>query len=116
MKQDSQHQEHRAWLSQLDFYQDEIKIFQNELSGVVQQHPNYLNMVEHVEEYRGILLRKLQRIDDLRHIIVLHDRALARQDSSLELGHAEVKNRVATFVQDFESMKANFRRFVAHNN
>jgi hypothetical protein len=116
MDRNALHQEHREWLSQLDFYQDEIKIFQNELCGVIQQHPDYLHMIEHVDEYRSILLRKLQRIDDLRHTIMLHERQLVKEEPQDEHEHDEVRSTMEHFVQAFESMKANFRRFVSRNN
>lgn len=111
-----QHQEHRDWLSQLDFYQDQIKIFQNELCGVIQEHPDYLQKIEHVDEYRAILLRKLQRIDDLRHDIMRHERQLAAEHNPGAEVHEEVRSAVENFVQDFEAMKMNFRRFVSRNN
>lgn len=116
MNSDLQHQEHRKWLSQLDFYQDEIKIFQHELMDVVQRHPNYFQMVEHVDEYRAILLRKIQHIDDLRHRIMLHERHLALEHQEIQSTHDELKLEIEAFVRDFEEMKANFRRFVSRNN
>lgn len=110
------HQEHRAWLSQLDFYQDEIKIFQNELCSVIQEHPDYLQKIEHVDEYRAILLRKLQRIDDLRHAIMLHERQLVGTALPSEDDHDDVRSELENFIRNFESMKVNFRRFVSRNN
>ena len=116
MNWDTPHQEHREWLSQLDFYQDEIKIFQHDLMDVVQKHPNYFHMVEHVDEYRSILLRKIQHIDDLRHRIMLHVRHLALEHQEIQDTHEVLKSEMENFVQDFEEMKGNFRRFVSRNN
>ena len=63
------HQEHRDWLSKLDFYQDELKIFQNELAQVIRRFPRRMSLLEHVDEYRKILLKKLEHIDDFRNSI-----------------------------------------------
>lgn len=117
MNQQTKHQQHREWLSQLNFYGDEIKIFQNELLEVVQSHPDFFRMIEHVDEYRAILLRKLEHIDDLRYRIILHERKLAsaEQDTNEE-DHEAVKQQMETFVKEFEEMKVNFRRFVSRNN
>ena len=38
------HKEHKEWLSQLDFYDNEIKIFQNELSIIVDRHPDQFSI------------------------------------------------------------------------
>ena len=114
-----QHQEHRKWLSTLDFYQDEIKIFQHELLQVLHRHPNLLGIIEHVDEYRRIFLKKLEHIDDFRHRIILHERALVSdQISSIteSRDHSEAREEIFQFFKDFETLKGNFRRFVAHNN
>ncbi len=114
-----QHQEHRDWLSKLDFYQDEIKIFQRELMQVLHRHPNYLSIIEHVDEYRRILLKKLEKIDEFRREIILHEKRLSRTLDPTAEGlwdHGEVRNEIAVFFKEFEAMKTNFRRFVAFNN
>ena len=67
------HREHREWLSTLDFYQDEIKIFQKELFIVLTQHPDLPSIIEHVEEYRALFLRKLKTIDEIRYRIARHE-------------------------------------------
>lgn len=70
------HQEHKEWLQQLNFYQDEIKFFQNELAMVLHKHLDRFEFIENVDEYKNIFLKKLQHIDELRHKIILHEKAL----------------------------------------
>lgn len=114
-----QHQEHRQWLSELDFYQDQIKIFQNELLQVLHRHSNYLGIIEHVDEYRRIFIKKLEHIDDFRHRIILHEKKLCENlpPANQDLwDHKEVANEILEFFKNFEILKRNFRRFVAHNN
>lgn len=106
-----ENQEYRDWLSQLNFYQDEIKIFQNELLRVIHKHPDYLAIVEHVEEYRAIFLRKLQHIDDLRHQLLL----LHHPPSSIEPPE-KLKLKIEQFTTAMEELKVNFRRFASHND
>lgn len=107
-------QQHREWLSQLNFYQDEIKIFQLELLRVVQSHPNDFPMIEHVEEYRTIFLKKLHHIDDLRHRLLYHQWQLTQAESGIATD--DLKTDMERFVQDFEALKTNFRRFVSRND
>lgn len=109
-----QNQEHRTWLSQLNFYQDEIKIFQNELLRVIHKHPDYLFILEHVEEYRAIFIRKLQHVDDLRHKLLLAQKMREGKDASEE--YEALKSDIENFVAAFEQLKVNFRRFVSHND
>jgi hypothetical protein len=107
-------QEHREWLSQLNFYQDEIKIFQLELLRVVQKHPGEFPIIEHVEEYRTILLKKLHHIDDLRHRLLYHQWKMTQPDPLV--GYPDLKADIAQFVEEFEAMKTNFRRFVSRHD
>jgi len=113
------HKEHKEWLSQLNFYQDEIKFFQNELVKVIHENNYSFSSIETVEEYRNILLKKLEHIDEMRHLIMQHERALAyppEMDGD-ELGdHQEVRLRFLDFKDKFELMKKNFKRFAAYND
>ncbi|MCB9080901.1 MAG: hypothetical protein H6555_04220 [Lewinellaceae bacterium] len=112
------HQEHQVWLSQLDFYQDEVKIFQNELAQVVRKNLTGLSVLEHVNEYRRILLKKLEAIDGFRQQISLHEKALWESNTPLEVeqDHGRIKNSLGDFVSEFEGFKKLFRRFVSRND
>lgn len=114
-----QHKEHREWLSQLDFYQDQIKIFQMELAQVLHRHPKYLSILEHVNEYRNIFIKKLEHIDEFRHQIILHEKRISQKlapDTEGLWDHSETRTEIHQFMNEFEELKQNFRRFVAHNN
>jgi hypothetical protein len=114
------HRKHLEWLHQLDYMQDQIKIFQHELLRVVHEHPDYMSILEHVDEYRGILLRKLQHIDDFRSSIAIQERLLAgaRPDDLLlkseEFGQLEA--RLEEFFGSFDALKPTLRRFVSRND
>ncbi len=112
------HQEHNQWLSKLNFYQDEIKIFQNELMVVLHKHAGNLSIIEHIDEYRAIFLKKLGHIDDIRKQIFLLEKSLKEEmavspDEAWD--HQEVRKEVDEFVNDFEAMKKRFKRFVSNN-
>ncbi len=114
-----QHQEHRDWLSKLNFYQDEIKIFQHELMRILMKHPKSLSIIEHVEEYQKIFLAKLEHIDKLRLKIILHEKELGESltpSTENVWDHSEERLQINEFVNDFEAMKQNFRRFASRND
>lgn len=113
------HKEHLDWLNQLNYFQDEIKIFQNNLLVVLQQHADRLSIIEHLDEYRRILLRKLESIDTLRHQIILQEKQMVsdlKLSADLVWDHQELRLRMKDFENDFNVMKDNLRRFTAYND
>ena len=113
------HYEHNEWLSQLNFYQDEIKFFQKELVKVINEHNHEFSSLESVEEYRKILLRKTEHIDELKDAIQQHERALAfppEMDEDELLAHQQIRTRYHDFVKGFDAMKKNFKRYAAYND
>ena len=112
-----QHRDHRDWMSQLKFYQDEIGVFQNELGEILFNHVDLFSVLEHFEEYKSIFHRKLERISEIRKQIILHERLLARGKQDYIEGlwdHEETRDQFDKFVSDFEELKKNFRGFVSH--
>lgn len=110
------HKEHREWISSLDFYQDEIRIFQKELEKVLFEYPDLYSIIEHVDEYQHILSKKLSQVSSFRRQIILHERHLTDSKSINELdlwGHTETREKLDEFITDFEKLKINFRRFVS---
>jgi len=113
------HNEHQEWLNQLNFYQDEIKFFQNELALVLLKNLGDLSIIEYAEEYKSIFLKKLQHIDELRHEIISHEKTLSEnleEDTEHLKEHNLTRDKFLEFVSKFESLKKAFKRFAAHND
>ncbi len=110
------HKEHREWLSQLNFYQDEIKFFQNELVMVLKERMESMSIIEHVDEYRKLFMKKLEHIDDIRHQIIKHEKQLAAGRATSSEEHNEVRQQFNDFVRNFEAMKSNFKMFASRND
>jgi hypothetical protein len=113
------HKEHLEWLNLLDFYQEQILIYQEDLLLTFHQHPKYWSIIEHVTEYRRIFLKKLKMIDNLRHEIILLEKQLSEelyQDAPLTVEAAKTRRRMDKFVEKFELLKISFRKFVAKNS
>ena len=110
------HQEHRQWLSQLNFYEDEIKIFQKELSMIVERNPSQYSISEHAEEYNKIFRKKLKKIFQLKEQLNLHEKGLSSGKISIndELwDHEETRLNISKFIRKIEDLKKNFKRFVS---
>lgn len=114
---DTAHRRHINWLLQLDYTQDQVRIFQNELSRVVHQHSDYMSVIEHVEEYRAILLKKLHHIDEYRSQIALLERALTTGNWDTPPVEEEVlEESLNAFFSEFDTLKTTLRRFVSRND
>ncbi|MFT4759607.1 MAG: hypothetical protein ACI9XO_004928 [Paraglaciecola sp.] len=113
------HQEHKDWMSKLNFYQDEIKFFQNELVLVLTKNSDNFSTIEHVAEYRDIFLKKLTLIDNLRYEIMGHERHLA-DNIPTKMDFLSVHPLIRKSFNEFEvahaTLKDNFRGFAAHND
>ena len=110
------HKEHKEWLSQLDFYFDEIKIFQKELSIIMDRHPAQFSITEHAEEYNDIFSKKMKEIEKLKSKLQAHEHELTKESDPVMddlWDHETTRVNVLKFVTKFEKMKKNFRRFVS---
>lgn len=119
LSSDFHHKEHREWTSQLDFYVQEIGIFENELVRVEAEHPDLPSIVEHVEEYRSLFNAKLELISSLREKIKTHESLMAdgfKEDLREMHEHSEVREGMAELEVKFGDLKQRFRRFASHND
>jgi hypothetical protein len=73
------HKDHKTWLGELDFYQDEIKFFQQKLFTAILDNDHSPMTEEHVQEYRDLFFLTLKRIDDARHLILRHEMMIKRE-------------------------------------
>lgn len=114
------HQEHRDWLSQLDFMEGEIRFFGQELTAVSEAHPNLPSIWGQVEEYQKLFEAKQAKIAALRAEIHQHEQALAANPAHTRLAdvqhHAQVRERIESLIVNFEQLKVNFRRFASRND
>ena len=112
------HQEHLDWLSQLDFFQDEVKFFQNRLFTIILDNDHSAMTEEHVAEYRELFFLHLKRIDDLRHLILRHERMIAkegRESFDKEHDHAHISAQLQQFDDAFMELRKRFKGFAAHH-
>lgn len=109
------HQYQRDWAGMLDFYEEEIRIFERLLDEVAHEHPDRLSILEHVEEYEAILQRKKQHIMELRSKInTLTHPSPANEPAATDW--MDLDHLIRHFSADIEALKKNFRRFTAHND
>ena len=110
-----QHQLYQKWSKDLDFYTEELGVFQKELNLLVEKHPNLFSIIEHVEEYQRIFDKKEKKIQMLRTQIKANDSIKAEEGSDDIWDFNRIEKKQKKFVKKVESLKKNFRRFVATN-
>ena len=111
--------ENRNWLKDLNFFQDEIKYLQNKIAeyastGLSSEKAKVLL------DYKKKFLSKLQKIDDLRHLIFVEEKHLAermelatRLKLSVDEDHHSLKERIENFTGDYQLMKEEFNSFLS---
>lgn len=112
------HKDHLHWLSELDFFQDEIKFFQNKLFTSILESDHGPITEEHVAEYRELFFLNLRRIDDLRHQILRHEVMIKREGrESFEKIHDH--DSLRTYMTELEhalmELRKRFRAFASHH-
>lgn len=112
------HQEHRQWLTTLNFYHDEIKYFQTRLAEMAsrddedQFHQKIIN-------FKASFFDMLQKIDELRYSIYKHEKKVVseyelskRTRVSINDDHHSKKNEIQQFEKDYEQLKKDFNNFL----
>lgn len=111
-----QHKEHREWIRKLDFYQSEIDIFLGKLLLVAEAHPYDFKRLEHIDEYRGILAKKQQKLKDFHQLVAEHEHQLMKEERGDFVTHNDLRKKMEVFEEEYHRFKSNFRRFVSHND
>lgn len=109
-----QHQFYQKWSKELDFYTEELAVFQKELSLVVEKHPDLFSIVELVEEYQRILSKKQEQIGLLKTQIKANDSIISNEENE-HWDFGQIQKAQKNFIDNIEKLKKNFRRFVAIN-
>ncbi len=112
------HQEHTTWLGDLDFFQDEIKFFQNKLFSALLEKDHSLINEEHVTEYRELFFLTLKRIDDIRHEILRHEMMIkreGRESFDRNHNHDHLTEQMAHFETSMLDLRKRFKAFAAHH-
>ena len=112
------HEEHREWMNQLQFYQEQIHVFKKELNIVLTNYTGSYSIIEHVDEYRNIFQKKLDLIKNFQHQIQQHEKHIAHAVENWEeelWDHQELRGAIENFENDFQQLKTNFKGFVARH-
>ena len=116
----SLHLEYQLWTRELVFYKEEIKIFEEHLTNILERNANDNAVPVQVEHFQNQFILQKEVIDFLKHDLHVSERQLARFVSDLSGegiegikmdNHGRLRERMSTFRKIFRKMKQEFRRF-----
>ena len=112
------HHDHSSWLKILDFHENEIDFFKKELQIVVNANASSMSVIEHVEEYREILERKLLTLRELQKEIKYQQKILTMDEilpDNIDY-HLTMREKMDQFVNNYKTLKPLLRRFSSHSD
>ncbi|NAY91356.1 hypothetical protein GTQ34_05435 [Muricauda sp. JGD-17] len=113
------HFEHKQWQSELAFWEDELKSFNNRLSELVTRWTKK-EVLAQLEHFQNEFILHGGTIDDLRESIEIHENRIADQsrtgkdamDTVLFNKHLEFRNKMEAQRQIYADLKKKFFRFL----
>ncbi|MCB0790328.1 MAG: hypothetical protein H6595_13720 [Flavobacteriales bacterium] len=114
------HFDHRLWINRLQFYKDEISIFEHRLEDIVKRN-THTEVLANVEHFQNQYIRQREVIDELRHDIKQHENFLEKEsidrptaiDHRLFGDHTELRDRMETFERLYHELKNEFQQWLA---
>lgn len=115
------HQEYTTWIGELNFYKEELAIFERHLAALLKENGNR-TVAARAEQYQNQFIRHKEVIDELKHRLGVSERQLkafvqAVQGmglSSIKMdNHPELRKDMHTFRKLFHELKEGFRKFEA---
>lgn len=117
---DELHAEHKAWLSDTKFYEDELKVYQHRLSEVASKNTN-TEAAKQVEHFHNQFVIQEEELDAVKQEIKRHEQGLVNEtihnpiaiDHRLFDDHTELRERVETYKKLYELLKTDFNQFLS---
>ena len=116
---DDLHFDHELWKKELDFYEDEIRIFERRL-GEISVRWTDQDVLSQLERFQNQYIREKEVIDILQRDIKRREQALSIyakehaeniEDTNFE-DHRELRERMFTFRKIYNELKHDFHNFI----
>ncbi len=114
------HEEHKEWMSNLSFYEDEIKVMRNRIAEVCAKNNNkeILALVDHFENQMKV---QKNNIDELKHSVKQEEGLIEKEikNNSVAIDHrklaenVELVNQIKSFENHFNDLRKELNAFVA---
>lgn len=116
---DDLHFDHKVWKRELNFYKDELKVFQNRLDEIGGRYTDK-EVLKELDHFQNQLLIESNAIDEMLHEINVDEDALSdrAKDNPVAIDHerfddhAPLRDKVETNRKMMTDMKADFNRYL----
>ncbi len=113
------HVELNEWASQLDFYKDEVNVFESRLSELVQRFTAQKVLAE-IEKFQNQFIRQREVIDIVHHRIGEKRRALEQftrknpklADLAVYSDHDDLREEMASFHRIYKDLKKDYNKLL----
>jgi CBS-domain-containing membrane protein len=114
------HFDNMEWLNALQFYKEEIGIFERRLEEIVRRNNKHDVMAE-LEHFQNQFIREREVIDELRHDVKTSENLLEKEvkdhpvaiDRRYFIDHSDLRDRYQTFEKLYGELTAEFRTWLA---
>lgn len=114
------HEEHKQWLNNLTFYNDELKIMQNRIAEIAAKN-SATEVLAQVEHFQNQLIVQKEQIDILNHDIKLHEQTIENEINKNETAvdhrkmpsHTEEAEKIQTFDTIFNNLRKELNQFLS---
>jgi len=114
-----QHQKHLDYLNRLEFYTEEIAILKERLSEVTSKNTDK-EVLKQVEHFQNQFIIQRNNIDELKHIIKIHENELqmevAKNPTAVDHRKVSVDDNTQDFMryfeQNFNELRKEFNLFL----
>ena len=112
--------EQKIWVNELQFYKDEVKLFEKRLTELVNKNTGQEMLIQ-LERFQNKFIREKEVIDTLRHDIKAHENELedfARTHDEIAIehtrftDHSDLREEFTTFKKLYAELKEEFMRFL----
>lgn len=113
------HFDHKLWINELKFYEDEIGIYEHRLEDLVSKEYNR-EMLAGLERFQNQFIRHKEVIDELKHDINQQEHVLTKYAREHPLSmeevyffdHTDLKDRIDSFLHIYDDLKADFIKYL----
>ncbi len=115
------HLEHRTWMNELQFAEDELGIYQKRLEALVADRYDKEMMVS-LEHFQNQFIRQQEVINDLKHRLRRHESRICQLLAQVQgqdvnrifaADHGKLREDMVQFRKIFQELKQHFYHFLA---
>ena len=112
------HFDHRLWLNELRFFEDQLAIFDERLAQVIDRYKDDSEALRSLEAFQNQIIRQREVIDEMKHKFRSREMDLNNIERSVEEPvsanhilfeyHNSEKEEMETFIKLFNEMRENY--------